>query len=304
MKFFTKNIKPHFWYTKAQRNGVLFLLVIIVGLQFVYVFLDDFIPVKDNNSIENLHIQALQLKIDSLKKAKQVEKTKLYPFNPNFITDYKGYRLGMSVDEIDRLHEFRKTNSYVNSKQEFQEVTKVSDSLLNRMAPYFKFPDWVVKKQKKQNRVESKELVSEGFSTYSKKEVSTNHINSATADDFRIIKGIGEKRSQQIVKYRDRLKGFSFDYQLYEVWGLPPEVILDLLSVFEIKQKPVIEKVNVNTAEFKEVLATPYVDYDLCKKIFDYRDEVAELQDIKELRNIKDFPQNKYDRIVLYLKAE
>jgi len=270
----------------------------------MYVFLDDFIPVKDNNSIENLHIQALQLKIDSLKKAKEVEKTKLYPFNPNFITDYKGYRLGMSVDEIDRLHEFRKTNSYVNSKQEFQEVTKVSDSLLNRMAPYFKFPDWVVKKQKKQNRVESKELVSEGFSTYSKKEVSTNDINSATADDFRIIKGIGEKRSQQIVKYRDRLKGFSFDYQLYEVWGLPPEVILDLLSVFEIKEKPVIEKVNVNTAEFKEVLATPYVDYDLCKKIFDFRDEVAELQDISELKKIQGFPLNKYDRIVLYLKAD
>ena len=39
----------------------------------------------------------------------------------------------------------------------------------------------------------------------------------------------------------------------------------------------------------------------ICKKILNYRDEVAELQDISELKNIKDFPLELYDRIVLYL---
>jgi hypothetical protein len=53
----------------------------------------------------------------------------LYPFNPNFITDFKGYKLGMSVQEIDLL-EYRKGNKYVNSPKEFQAVTQVSDSLL------------------------------------------------------------------------------------------------------------------------------------------------------------------------------
>ncbi|MDX8553452.1 hypothetical protein MK851_07390 [Tenacibaculum sp. 1B UA] len=52
------------------------------------------------------------------------------------------------------------------------------------------------------------------------------------------------------------------------------------------------------------MLKNPYIDYKLCKKIFEYRDEVAELQDISELRNIKDFPLNKYDRIILYLEAK
>ena len=41
-----------------------------------------------------------------------------------------------------------------------------------------------------------------------------------------------------------------------------------------------VKKLQVN---FKEVLKNPYIDYDLCVKIFDYRDEVAELQDISEL---------------------
>ena len=60
----------------------------------------------------------------------------------------------------------------------------------------------------------------------------------------------------------------------------------------------------MNTATFKQVLKNPYIDYELCKKIFDYREEVAELQQISELRNIKDFPLDKYERIVLYLEAK
>ena len=64
------------------------------------------------------------------------------------------------------------------------------------------------------------------------------------------------------------------------------------------------KKENVNTLEFKQLLKNPYVDYKLCKMIFEYRDEVAELQDITELKNIKDFPLELYDRIVLYLLAE
>jgi DNA uptake protein ComE-like DNA-binding protein len=67
---------------------------------------------------------------------------------------------------------------------------------------------------------------------------------------------------------------------------------------------PKIQKQNVNTIEFKQLLKNPYIDYDLCKKIFNYRDEVAELQNISELKNIEGFPLDKYDRIVLYLVAE
>ena len=82
------------------------------------------------------------------------------------------------------------------------------------------------------------------------------------------------------------------------------EINSPYLSIFKIFEKPVIKKINMNTVSFKELLKNPYIDYDLCVKIFNYRDEVAELQDISELKNIKDFPLDKYGRIVLYLVAE
>lgn len=296
-----KIFKPHFWYNKSERNGVFVLIVLILILQ-ILIFSDVFSSDKiiDNNQPELL---AFQNQIDSL-KAIEIEsrKPKIYPFNPNYITDYKGQQLGMSLQEIDRLLAFRKTNKFVNSKEEFQQITQVSDTLLNKISPYFKFPDWVVKRnnQKSKSNFTSKNK----SKTYVRKVISTTDINKATAEDFRTVNAIGSAFSERIVKYRSKLKGFSFNDQLYEVWGLDKEVADKILSIFKIEEKPIIQKLNVNTAEFKELLKNPYIDYELCKKIFNYRDEVAELQDISELKNIKSFPLEKYDRIVLYLVAE
>ena len=277
------------------------LIIIFQTFIFVDVFTDD--EIINTNTPE---LVAFQNQIDSL-KAIEIEnrKPKVYPFNPNYITDYKGEQLGMSLEEIDRLLAFRKTNKFINSKEEFQNITKVSDSLLNKISPYFKFPDWVVKQNQSSNSSRnSKESFTEN--SYKKKEVkiSTTDINKATAEDFQSISGIGSAFSNRIIKYRSKLQGFSFDDQLYEVWGLDKEIADKVLSVFKIDEKPIIKKVNINTIEFKQLLKNPYVDYELCKKIFNYRDEVAELQNISELKHIEGFPVELYDRIVLYLEAK
>ena len=134
--------------------------------------------------------------------------------------------------------------------------------------------------------------------------VTSTDINTAVKDDLKTINGIGEVLSERIIKYRSKLQGFSTPNQLYEVWGLDAEVVVKVLLVFKVVKLPNIQKINVNTVSFKELLKNPYIDYELCKKIFNYKDEVAELQDISELKNIIGFPLDLYDRIVLYLVAE
>src|SRR5690554_8215098 len=67
----------------------------------------------------------------------------IFPFNPNFITDYKGYTLGMTPEEIDRLLTYRSENKWINSDEDFQSVTQVSDSLLAVLIRFFNFPEWV-----------------------------------------------------------------------------------------------------------------------------------------------------------------
>lgn len=294
-----KLFKSHFWYNNSQRNGI-FLLVFFILLLQLCIFSDIFSSDKkiDTNTSE---IVVFRNQIDSLKLIEiENRKPTMYPFNPNYIADYKGEQLGMSIAEIDRLFAYRKLNKFVNSKKEFQEVTKVSDSLLNKISPFFKFPDWVIK----QNQSYSSSLLITKQSSNKKVKLSTTDINKATAADFKTINGIGVAFSERIIQYRSKLQGFTFENQLYEVWGLEKEVADKVLTIFKIVEKPIIKKQNVNTVTFKELLKNPYINYELCKKIFNYRDEVAELQDISELKTIKDFPVDKYDRIVLYLLAK
>jgi len=298
--------KSHFWYHKSQRNGILFLILLILSLQGLIVFGDFSSDELIDMNTKNLGV--FHKKIDSLQKIEiENRKPKIYPLNPNYISDYKGGQLGMSLNEIDRLLAFRKKNKFINSKKEFQQITKVSDSLLNIIAPYFKFPDWVVKRNQKMEKETSSLFSSaeqELDQNIPKEQPKTIDINKATVLDFQSIDGVGGELSERIINYRKKLQGFSFDGQLYEVWGLDKELADKVLLIFKILQKPVIKKININTIEFKQLLKIPYIDYNLSTKIFNYRDEVAELQDISELKNIIGFPLEKFDRIVLYLMAE
>ena len=294
-----KIFKSHFWYTKNQRNGILLLLIIIIFLQLILHFKN-----FDSQQMVDLSqpkITSYNKQLDSLKKkSSKKKKFKIYPFNPNYISDYKGYQLGMNVDEIDRLLAHREQRLYVNSAKEFQTITKISDSLLQKISPFFKFPEWVQKKNNNKNN-QQRYIPNSRINV---SEITTVDINKATLKDFTAIEGVDEYISERIIKYRSKLQGFSFKEQLFEVWGLDELMANKILSTFSIKNKPIIKKVNINTASFKEVLSNPYIDYKLCIQIFDYKDEVAELQSISEIKNIEGFPIKKYNRIVLYLLAE
>lgn len=276
------NYKPHFGWTKSQRNGV-FVLLILVFL-FQGIFYSTINSLEENIQKDELSI-LYQKEIDSLIEIKiQASKTKIYPFNPNFISDYKGYTLGMSLQEIDRLHQFRKTNKYVNSIEEFQEVTKVSDSLLDKISPYFKFPDWVTKKHKKV--------------------ISKLDVNTATANDFQKVRGVGVTLSNRIVKFRSLLKGFVTIEQLQDVYGLDAKVIKEIKKHFEVKKKLSPNKININKANAHEISELVYINYQLALNIVEYRTLHEKINSLEELKKVAGFPSEKFERIKLYLYVQ
>jgi competence ComEA-like helix-hairpin-helix protein len=269
------------------------LLLIIITLQgiFFYIRLRPF-----NSENEKIIVnETEQKKIDSLKKLSQLKDSiKVFPFNPNFITDHKGYTLGMSVQEIDRLHTFRKLDKYVNSKEEFQKVTLVSDSLLNAISPYFKFPDWInTSKVVKSEPAPQKRDRNNGF--------VVKDINIVTAEELKTISGIGNKLSARIVKFRDRLGGFLVDEQLYDVYGLDAAVAEKALEKFKVLDPPKIEKININTASKQDIAKLVYISYGLANKIVAYRELNGDIKSFNELLKVDDFPSEKLDRIALYL---
>ena len=299
-----KKFKSQFTFSKQEQSGIFFLLLIIITLQIVYfIFKNNSNDSKESKVILDIETQT---KIDSLKKEVQkIDSIRIYPFNPNFISDFKGYTLGMSLEEIDRLHAHRLQNKFVNSAEEFQKVTHVSDSLLNTFSQYFKFPDWTQNRSPQLSVGSSQRIEDARGNLSSKLEQSSiirvKDLNTATAEDLQLISGIGDILSIRIVKFRDRLGGFLIDDQLNDVYGLEPEVVQRTLKGFKVIDKPVFEKININVASVEEISQLIYIKYVIAQRIVEYREINGTIISFDELTKIEDFPIDKIHRIKLYL---
>lgn len=291
-----KKNKSYFQFSKEQQRGILGLFLIIIAIQVVSFFVDFKTTPKVN--LEEQKWLALNSEINALENQQNQQLVKIYPFNPNFITDYKGYKLGMSVAELDKLQAFRKENKYVNSAEEFQAVTGVSDSLLAVMSPYFKFPDWV------KNKEASKPVPfsNKNSAYFSKKEkLVVKDINQATQEDLIKINGIGEAISKRILKFKESLGGFVSMEQMKDVWGLSPEVIEQLNTSFKVGALPNFKKVDINNASVKELTQFPYFKYNLAREIVIYRSMNGDIKNASDLIKIKGMTLENANIIALYL---
>ena len=288
--------KSQFVFNRSQQIGIFLLVAIIVVLQLVYHFVD----LSENNvptGLDERDLTQFQKKIDSVKLAASAVKTvKIFPFNPNLITDYKGYTLGMSPGEIDRLHDYRAQDKWVNSSEEFQQVTKISDSLLQKISPYFKFPDWVTSKNSPA-RLKVSNSVKKAFE-------DKIDLNIATAEDLMMLKGIGEVLSGRIVNYRNKIGGFVDDLQLKDIYGLNHELRQEIQSYYTVKSPPEIKILSINQASVIELSGIPYINYELAREIVNYRLLHEKISSFEELAKIKEFPSEKIERIALYLSVE
>ncbi len=284
-----KSIKSHFVFNRSQQNGIFLLVIIIIILQAIYYFLD-FSTEDSAESLNPEELESFQAQIDSIKLARaEADSVKIYPFNPNYITDFKAYTLGMSVEEIDRLHRFRDSNKWINSAKDFQKVTGVSDSLLASISPYFKFPDWVIGAEKKKSKVKVKTPI------------SVSDLNKAETEDLQKVNGIGEVLANRIVNYRNKIGGFRSELQLKDIYGLNYETREKLQRHFRVIGKENFGLININQARLLELLEVPYIKYELAREIIDYRQLYEKIESFEELSKIESFPSDKIDRIQLYL---
>lgn len=238
---------------------------------------------------------AVQTEIDSIKSVQAEEQGRIYPFNPNFITDYKGYKLGMSLVQIDKLHQYRAKNKYVNSAEEFQKLTGVSQDWMKKYAPFFKFPDWVSKsnaKKSSQNEIVQNSTI---------KKHTVKDINTATQEDLEEVFMIGEKLAQRIITERTKLGSFVSMNQLSFIWGISEEALQDLNKKFTVKNTALINRVQINDASIKELAQFPYFNYSIAKNIVTYRSMHGDIKNSEDLTNVKQFPIDKIKIIALYL---
>ena len=276
--------KSHFGFSKKKRNGIFLLVLVICFLQLL-IWSNALKPVFDVHVDQELI--ALNKKTDSIHSSSNIKTDTIYPFNPNFIDDYKGYILGLNTDEIDRLLKYRSKGNWINSAKDFKKVTGIDDALLNKLSKSFKFPDWL---KNKTPLIKSK-----------KSNDKIKGLNRATKNQLISIYGIGEKLSQRIINYRDKWGGFLTENELYLIYGLDSMVIDRIKKKFKILSPRKIKTLDINKVTSYELVQVPFIDYELAFEIIDYRKLLDGYTHVNQIKKVKGFPLNKFDIIKLYL---
>jgi len=295
---------PQFFYrfTKSQRKGIMALCLVIITVQVFYFVLTryDFSSGAEQSQVEKEWL-AHQAEIDALKAKHGSKENKLYPFNPNYISDYKCYTLGMTVAQIDRLHAFRKTGKFINTAADFQKVTGVHDSVLNKISSYFKFPDWVNKNKPAQQYA----FAERPSTTYPDKKQAPKpalDINTAVEEDLIAVYGIGPAFAKKILRRRADLGAFVSMEQMDDFKDFSPEAIAGLKKNFMVNANPQVTTINVNSASLQQLTRFPYFNRDIAKAIITQRSMTGKIVNFDELSKINDIFNYKSKIIRLYLE--
>jgi|GEM_PF-5602095 len=134
-----------------------------------------------------------------------------------------------------------------------------------------------------------------------KKKISIE-VNSATAQQFQQLRGIGPVLSKRIIKYREAIGGFRSIDQIASVYGIEAQVyeaFRPSLTIVPIS----IPKINVNTASESELAAHVVIHPKLASQIVNYREKIALFsgeEDFKKLYFVDDKIMDNLRPYILY----
>jgi len=129
------------------------------------------------------------------------------------------------------------------------------------------------------------------------------NLNSCDTSELISLPGIGPVLSVRIIKYRNLLGGYASVNQLNEVYGLPPETF-DLIKERVYADTLLISRININSADYKEISKLPYFEKYEVSAILKYRELKGRIGNIDELYENKLIPAEKAPKLKPYLKFD
>lgn len=298
-------IRDYFTFTRNERIGLIILLVLILiafaANQLVFYF------VKPGKADQEKFQQLLAM----LEQHQENETARfqlrgaLFHFNPNTIDSLGLDSLRLPFYVKKNLLAYRSKGGRFYSDRDVRKIYGMNDSIFEAVRPFLQFEE----QKQRAHTPEVKRKVPEESRQQPKTEIAvkapiqTIEINTATADELKALHGIGDVFSSRIVKYRQLLGGFSRLEQLYEVYGLKPETIENILPYLKLDTAQV-EQINVNFAQPEELARHPYVSWDVANAIIDFRSANGFMNDLEAIRLNRLVSEEEFQKISPYLKTK
>jgi len=268
-------LKGLFDFSRRQQIGLLFFLLIVVSCLLLIRFHAYFMPLPESSvspldSAWLAHMDSLVVEKESFsyESSEFTEKKTLadpFIFNPNEVSLADLQVLGFSLKQAESIDRYRSKGGKFRSPEDFKKMFVVNEFMYARLEHFLSFPE---------NQSDDKYAYSEK-KDWPKKEEKSNRIyalNTVDSIGLEGLPGIGPIYAQRIIKYRERLGGYTSIEQLNEVYGLDknPETV-SLISPFLTVDGIPLTKINVNTATWAELVRHPYINKNIANSIIAIR---------------------------------
>ncbi len=310
-----------FGFSHSEIRGFFVLLLIMIFLLFL-PFLVDFFWNK-NKKIENTEklnqIVAQLIQNDSTdeqnsyvnypkyqkkyypkKERKQrTEKSnipkELFEFNPNEISIEQWEKLGVRNKIAQNIRKYIDKGGKFRTKESLKKVYGFPNELYEELEPYINIPK-EEKDKKEENIAEKKSKKSKNIEVFD--------LNLADTTTLMQISGVGLKTALSIIKYRNKLGGFTSLEQLDEVYILKkrPEVIEEIKKYAQINKNAI--KIFINSISEEELSKNPNFKDGMARIIINYRKQHGNFRNISDFKNIKVVTPDFLEKIAPLLSYE
>lgn len=265
------------WYllNKTQRRGTLILVLLFLIALLLKLFYHP-APEKEVFYFAQLTVNNFTPNNTSTQQFTAASQDSLFFFNPNTISAQSMKTLGFSEKLIRNILNYRNAGGTFNSKESLKKLYLMNDSIYSRIEPYILLntPISSTKTNNKNTLFTPK--------TDKNQTLVEVELNSADSSNLETLKGVGKKLSNRIIKFRNRLGGFYTVEQLKEVYGISDSLYRFILSANKITvNTSLIQKINLNTADFKTMIKHPYFNKDMIFKTLNLQKQKEKLTEEK-----------------------
>lgn len=321
-------LHEYFYFTRLERNASITLFVLCIVFFLLPSIFPLFISPKPSYDFESYRSaiaaatsekmvaeteardEAIQYRAGAEKKEVVVEP---FHFDPNTATKDELVSLGIPPRTVQTLLNYRSKGGRFLKKEDLAKIYGMREEDVERLEP------WIViakrEPSKRQEHIPKTALENQGEEVaknvqpppvFEKKrwEPEPIDINSATAEDWQQLRGIGPGYSKRITRFRDKLGGFHSIEQVSETYGLPDSTFQQILPYLQFSGG-VFRKLNVNAATLEELKMHPYLSNFQATVVFNYRKQHGTFDDMVSLRKVKaGFKEEDWLRLEPYLAFE
>lgn len=283
-------LKDHFAFSKRERNGFTFAILIILGLIITYIVIDNYDVGPDHDLAQfDPELQEYLNSLDSVSQQELPDTTptvELFEFDPNNLPREQWQQLGLSNEQIDMIYKYESKGGSFEIRSDLSKMYCIDSLQYSNLEPFILLPENVPPDE--YPLYESVEIIPEKV-----------NINIATAYQLTLLWGVGPNYSEKIITYREQLGGFHSAEQLLEIYGLDGEVLeknTDLLVV-----SGDLTLLDINSLSAKELQQHPYLDWNAAGHIVQWREKNGQFSSVDEVLSNSLIVEEIYSKIAPYL---